>query len=269
MRLHGDDHLEYGLTREVYRRSFDGISLLRNSLPEAEVRKLAAQVVANLNHRLSTHNGDVGLPSSEELDALCTALISSDEDNAMELVLQFRRDGVALETIYVHHLAEAARRLGAWWEEDRVSFVDVTVGTGRIFAIICALRTNYLLPPRIRNAALFATVPGEDHRLGIEMAAELFRDKGWHIDVLVGRTQDEILSTAVRLDAGVIGLSASAEQALPALAELIITLRIKMPTALILVSGPVVDIAGEIVKNLGVDLATSDLNEARRFLEEA
>jgi len=268
MSLQDDDHLEYRQSREAYRRSFEGISLLSNRLPEADVRKLAAQVVANLNLRLTTQNGDVGLPSPEDLDALCTALVSSDEDEAMELVLQFRRDGVALETIYVHHLAGAARRLGAWWEEDRVSFVDVTVGTGRIFAIMCALRTDFVPPRRLRNAALFAAVPGENHRLGVEMAADLFRDKGWHIDVLVGGTHDEIVSTAVRLDAGIIGLSASAEQALPTLAQLIVTLRIRMPTAVILVSGPVVDIAGEIVGKLSVDFATSDLNEARRFLEE-
>ena len=40
---------------------------------------------------------------------------------------------------YLEYLALAARKLGKWWEEDRVSFLDVTLGTGRIYAIIRAV----------------------------------------------------------------------------------------------------------------------------------
>jgi methanogenic corrinoid protein MtbC1 len=178
---------------------------------------------------------------------------------------------VALETVYIHYLGEAARRLGARWDDDRVSFADVTIGTGRIFAIMTALRAHASAarPATPGRVALFATVPGEEHRLGVAMATDLFRDAGWHIESLSGRSNDDILAAARTLGPAFVGLSASAERALPALAQIVIALKIALPETLILVSGPIVDIAGEVVAKLGADFVTADLAEARTLLDAA
>ena len=84
--------------------------------------------------------------------------------------------------------------LGTWWEEDRVSFVEVTVGTSRMYAIMRALRRQMPLASHIHSkSAIFASVPGETHVLGVRMAADLLRKEGWDIELKIGRTHEELV----------------------------------------------------------------------------
>ncbi len=272
MALREDDQYDTHPVFEGYRRSWQAISRLSNQLPEREVRRLAQQIVANLaSPRAEDAEDDAAArhrPASEDLDRLCTALVAADDDAAMRMMLQRQAEGVPLEVLYVGYLAEAARRLGRDWDDDRLNFAEVTIGTGRIFAIMCGLRSavSRTVSPAGR-VALFASAPGNQHRLGLEMATEFFREKGWHIDVLSGGTHDEIADRAAATRAGIIGLSASTAETLPALERLVITLRSRLPGSVLLVSGPVVENEGAHVAQLGADFVTADLGEALRLLE--
>ncbi len=103
---------------------------------------------------------------------------------ASECIERARAQGASVETVYLAYLAEAAGKMGVWWEEDEVSFVDVTFGTGQIYAITRGLKTLFCAPLAnlTQPQAFFAAVPGEDHFLGVSMAADLFRKHGWDIE---------------------------------------------------------------------------------------
>lgn len=94
--------------------------------------------------------------------------------------------GLDLETLLLHLMAPAARRLGELWEADRIDFVDVTIGTSRLQQLLHHLT----FPPRTREDdqnrhLLLVPAPGEQHTFGLVMASELFRRAGgmcmgWH-----------------------------------------------------------------------------------------
>jgi methanogenic corrinoid protein MtbC1 len=114
---------------------------------------------------------------------------------------------------------------------------------------------------------VFASVPGETHTLGISMAAELFRRKGWEIELKLGLPHEDLVEALTASRTRVVGLSAGGGHALPALARLVVAVRAAMPGALILIGGKAVELESERVRLLGADAVTSDVTVATRKLK--
>ncbi|MGR3513355.1 MAG: cobalamin B12-binding domain-containing protein [Paracoccaceae bacterium] len=240
---------------------------LKSRLPEPSVVKLAREVIRQLVEDGSKHGAEA--PDGEQIADLCTALISEDDQAGARYINEVRSQGTSIEALYLGYLAGAARLLGAWWEDDRVSFTQVTVGTSRMYAIMRSLRSE---APRAlhgkHRSAVFATVPGEEHTLGVRMAADLFRKDGWDIVLLLGMSHEVLVSDICASDMVLIGLSASGERALEALSKLIIALRIKKPNLRIFVSGQIVEDYEETVSLMDIDGMATEYDTAKRMLED-
>lgn len=125
-------------------------------------------------------------------------------------------------------LAEAARELGAQWERDERSFVDVTIGVGRLQRAMHGVAGHgdeSLEECQDGRTVLLALTPGEQHTFGMAMAATLFRRDGWTVidDLPCG---DEALAACVseqRVD--LVGFSLSGEVLIGGLASSIHTVR--------------------------------------------
>jgi methanogenic corrinoid protein MtbC1 len=92
-----------------------------------------------------------------------------------------------VEDVCLDHLAPAARCLGEWWETDRLPFTDVTMATARIQSMLRRMPTGRgHIAAFAGNGAVFCAVPGEQHTLGVMMAADLFRRNGWDVGLLLG-----------------------------------------------------------------------------------
>ncbi len=212
-------------------------------LPERAVQLLADEVVVRLASRLHPSGAGIPLPTVVSTDDFVRALLSEDAEAAIEMIRKERRDGFSLEVIYLGTLAAGARRLGEMWETDDLSFLQMSVAAGRIFEIMRMLRRT-ILPPAVDagpiRRAMFASVPGELHTLGVTMAADLFRNRGWEIDLRTGYEHEELLRSVMDRPFRVIGLSAAHGSSILALTRLVVALRITHPEARIFVSGTVV-----------------------------
>ena len=257
-------------------RARNALALAEQKLPGEALELLARDVVNNLARRCASLIPSVAPPPSEEVDTLCDALISPNTDAALDLVLEFRARGTTTEEIYLGYVAGAARRLGDRWEDDQASFVDVGIGASRLYIIMRAMRPQLLAgaPKRDdRSPALFASVPGETHTLGVSMAADLFRSRGWEIDLLTGLDHDALVEAAGHDKYSVIGLSASSQRTTVALTRLITSLRVASPLSSILVSGELATIEPDIgvlvdADSVAVDAAKA-VGEMQRLLDEA
>ncbi|MDG4650626.1 cobalamin-dependent protein [Roseibacterium sp. SDUM158017] len=170
--------------------------------------------------------------------ALATALCDDATDIADLMVGDLVEAGLSVEEICLDYLAPAARCLGEWWEGDRLPFTEVTMATARIQAMLRRLPAGRRGTPSAgAKGAVFCAVPGEEHTLGVVMAADLFRRIGWDMGLLIGLEHDEILSRLKRDDRAVIGLSCSGDHSLPALGRLMTSLRRARPDARLIVSG--------------------------------
>lgn len=257
---------------DSYRKARAAVRLRKSLLPDAAVHQLAEEVVTQLVTRLYPARDPARMASQAEVERLCDALLSDDPNAASRMVRRAREDGAPLATVYLGHLAEAARTLGRRWEEDRVSFLAMSAAAGRIFAIMRALRPDIANPRAasgsLERLALFATVPGEEHTLGITMAADLFRSRGWRIDLRTGLTHEELIESARGTPYRIVGISAGHPAMIPALARLVVALRITHPQAHLVLSGQIVAIEPEVNLLIGADDVAADSDAAMALLQK-
>lgn len=250
---------------ERFTQSHGQIKELKSNLPPDAVEGLAREVL----QRLSEHQHDVSAvsPTTSEISEFCESLLSEDDLAASMLIHDARAAGASIETVYLQYLSRAARMLGAWWDDDRISFIQVTLGTSRMYAIMRAVRAEASSPRLTSNrSAVFVSVPGETHTLGVRMATDLFRLDGWNIDFLVDKSHEELVSEIGTLRPNIVGISAGGEHALDALSKLIIALRIKVKSAYLLVGGHIVEEAEDLVALLGADGVAPDVHTAKDLL---
>ena len=240
------------------------------ALPEAAVRALAREVIGRLDRiKPQLAKIDAG-PNHAQVTDLCEALLSSDNDAGHRLVMAARADGMPIETLHLGYIAEAARMLGTRWENDEASVSQVIIGAGRIYGILRTLRDLFVsvrLQRPDRYRAAFASTPGEIHTLGVTMAADHLRRKGWQIDMKAGLTHDALVQAISNDDYPIIGLSASTPMMIFPLARLIVALRVTNPAAWIMIGGQIVKEEPHIQSLVDADGVVLDIKSAEDQME--
>ncbi|MFN3641733.1 MAG: B12-binding domain-containing protein [Gemmobacter sp.] len=172
----------------------------------------------------------------QSLAAFCATLVQPTPGAALRFIAACRDRGLSREGVYLGYVCDAARWLGEAWDDDRLSFLEVTIACGHLHALLRMLggeRAAHPLPLDTRRRALFATVPGEAHGIGVAVAATLFRDVGWDIDLQLGRDHDSLLHRVATTRPPVVGLSLSTPDRLDALAGLVAGIRRIAPDVVI------------------------------------
>jgi hypothetical protein len=147
----------------------------------------------------------------------------------------------------------SGRGLGEDWDRNRLSFAEMTIGTGHFVALMRALRVEEPL-----QRVLFAALPGEGHDIGITIAADLLRDAGRQIDPLVALGHDGLIAHVERSRPSIIGRSLSTEGRLGARVRPVVALRIVTPHVLIGVALAAALDAGKIGGLADLDLILRD-----------
>ena len=257
-----DDHT---FDREEHARVSRQFRLAGEALPQEAVYNLAREVVRRLAFRMPRMAKKEDLPNQAEIELLCAALLSRDDAAADRFILAARRDGVDIDVIYLGYVAGAAKRLGEMWDNDEVSFVDVTLGCSKLYRIIRSLRhviAPGLTDDRDERPAMFALVPGETHTLGIEIATDLFRREGWDIDMLIGLDHDMLVEQSDRRSYQAIILVANSDGMIEPLTRLVLALRISHPLAQVIVAGNIIDHHPDISELVGADDVMNDIKSA-------
>lgn len=249
---------------EFYHRSFEDLDQLRTELPPDTVAALAREVLTRLAGKVKNPQAD-----PKTITALSKALIDTDPDAAAALIEKHFSRGVAIDAIYLDYLAPASEKLGEWWKTDKVSFAEVTVGTGRIYAIMRAL--NRRIRPTVlpdQKSAIFAMVPGDDHVLGLRMAVDLARKEGWEIEAHLAPDHDTLVDEIAASGKLLVGLSAGGSHAFPDLLRLIVALRVSIPNIKIVLSGGILDAEENKIELLNADAVARTFEDAMAALDQ-
>ncbi|MFK7955785.1 MAG: B12-binding domain-containing protein [Lysobacterales bacterium] len=257
------------LDRDAFARALTVNVSQQQKLSSDALSTLAQEVIERLSSRLVAETPLEGQPDPAELNRFCDALIGEDDTAAADVVMQARIDGTPMDVIYLGYLAGAARQLGERWEYDQTTFMDMTLAAGRIYAIMRGLRRVFTLPaPNTRRHALFAGLPGDDHTLGVAMAADMFRQKGWDIQHEAHQTHDELVESIKNSDHAIIGLSASRPDLLVPLARLVVAVRIAKPHGFVMISGHITEMEPDVVNLVDGDSFATSVPAALAQLEQ-
>lgn len=238
----------------------------RRVLAPEVVVGFARQVVTRLAATATEHRP----VSPESVSAFCDLLLGPDQNTrALAFVVERRNAGASIEEIYLGYIAPAARLLGERWETDALSPLQVTICAGTLYALMRALRrsSTAFAQQEGGRAALFASVPGEKHGIGVTVAADMFREAGWEIDLQLGLDQARLVDHATRTAPGVIGLSLSTAERLAELVQIVLGLRLAVPQAVIGVAHGGALRARDIARIADVDLIFDDAASAVQALE--
>ncbi len=237
--------------------------------PDA-LRSLAADVIEQLTTRLDRVTASTAArPTEAQFHAFVDALLREGDHAARDVIDAARASGAPLDAIYLGYLAPAARRLGELWDEDRIGFMQVTVVMGRLYAILRGLRRAW--PTSSGNPlshALFLTMPGDDHGLGVAIATEMFRSRGWEIQLETPADQAQAVELLRQCDHTIVGLSASRAGQLGELARLVLALRLCRPEVFVLVSGHIAEAVPDLLEVVDADAVATTAPRAIDTLEE-
>ena len=257
---------ETGLARDSYARAREVTNAQRSRLPTAALEALAGDVVKILAGRVRDHT-KIGGYSEAAFQRFLEALLSDVPERAADLIEQAYLQGASLDTLYLDFLARGARELGTLWDEDRLDFVQVTVAVGHIYAIMRGLRPTRLAAQDPERHALFITMPGDDHRLGASIASDLFRSRGWQIDLLAPEDQDDAIDHLSRSNHSFVGVSASSEDQVSELVRLVLALHVARPDAFVIISGSIATSMPELCELVDADAVATTALEAIGKLE--
>jgi MerR family transcriptional regulator, light-induced transcriptional regulator len=175
--------------------------------------------------------------------------------------------GFSAEHIYLQLFVPAARRLGAMWEDDRCSFVDVTLGVGRLQQLTHGFGDQLRGPvePATTGRILVAGAPREQHTLGITIVAEFLRRDGWEV-VLPPSTDDprDLVAATEAEWFDVAAISASTDRSAALVRQVIREMRKRGRNhdLKVIVGGRAFLDAPELVHQVGADGSASDARGA-------
>jgi MerR family transcriptional regulator, light-induced transcriptional regulator len=242
-----------------------------SDLPEVALKALAREVILRIAKKPVAVAERAGpRADAAAINTLCDALVSADDQAAGGLVRGARLAGMSADALYFDYIAEAVAMLGARWERDEATVSDVIIGAGRVYGILRELRAVFLserLPHTLGAEAVFAQVPGEIHTIGVTMAADAMRRRGWEVDLRLGFTHDALVEEIARMQPMMVGLSASTLPQTFALARLIVALRVRCPQVWILVAGQIVPLDAHLCELVDADAVAGTLDEAAAALE--
>ncbi len=260
------------LDRQVFARTTSLFASKRETLPPDAVEAVANDIVRRLA-LLTKVARSVEVPEidEEQIEAFCDVLVKPDPDAALHFIEDRRAEGLSRQGVYLGYIPGGARCLGERWDRDELSFLQVTCGTGHLYALMRALGSELPLLHRKfdnRRVALFATVPGEDHGIGITVAAGIFRESGWEIDLETGTDHDQLVAHVECTLPKIIGLSLSTERRLEALVRLVVAIRLIMPDAIIGVAPSSSVSEKQLHELVDIDLVFTDAAAALQKLEQ-
>lgn len=229
--------------------------------PVRSLSRLAADVVARL---VARDGADEAVLREAMLCRLIDAVTSPDLRMLDAVKADFRRVRISCAEIADHYVPEAARRLGQGWDDDTLSFVQVTMGSARLQAVLREMGEDWIADASgsADGPSLLVLLPkGEQHTLGALLLAGRLRRMGVSVCLRVGSEPAEVarlISTCAFRGALI---SVSGESRLEACSNLIKALKHSGNGSLMVaLGGAILDGAEDEMRSTGADLVTNDIS---------
>jgi MerR family transcriptional regulator, light-induced transcriptional regulator len=231
----------------------------------ATVETLASRALGVLASKRITA---ASLLSERFLDDLGCAVRSLDGGQREAVVRDMLDARIRREDIADFYIPEVARRLGADWCEDGLSFADVTIGVARLQSLLREVGAGWFSDPGLDPEApglLVVVLADEFHTLGAMVLCGQLARLGVSVKLAVGQAESDVLRIVASGQFDAIFISASQDERVASLRKLVEKIRAasRRPTPVV-IGGSVVTRVTDIKSKTGADHATTDPREALR-----
>jgi methylmalonyl-CoA mutase cobalamin-binding subunit len=238
-----------------------------NGIPEAQgldgLDWFAGLAREALGRLVSVRDQDGAVVRQDHLDHFMQVLLQARSVDPEVLLAEMLSRQVDPATVACVYAPDAARCLGAWWEADRLSFIDVTICTEKLHGLV--RRVDELLAevrPATGPSALVLVAEAEQHTLGALVLALELRLAGFSAMVRVAPMAGDLtqLMGANRFDLALVSLGCTS--ALESAVGLVRTLRLlSRGSGLCIFVGGAIPLADEVLlKETGADRALRDVS---------
>lgn len=198
--------------------------------------RLAQAIVSMVIPRLqSTHSLEPEVASKAavekmrrqaEAERFIALVLSGNQDAQWHTLTAMRDAGLDTESIFLDIMTPAIRHLGELWEDDRMSFIDVTTKSAYLQQMMRRLGAEDNAATGSSNRRLLLTpAPGEQHTFGLFLLAEMFLRIGWDTVVEASLTLDQICARLSSEPFDAVGMSVGSERGLDNLAHCVAATR--------------------------------------------
>ncbi|WP_373502319.1 B12-binding domain-containing protein [Aestuariivirga sp.] len=154
-----------------------------------------------------------------EILELAKLILGPDNEDAADYILSLKDGGVSLDRLHMELLEPTARHLGALWEDDKIDFVDVTLGVSKLQRLVHVFSgLDHVSPYDDKRKVLLAAAPGDQHSLGNTMLQKFLRASGWHVWTCATPRIEEAADIAALDSFAVVGFSLGSDIHLESLA---------------------------------------------------
>jgi hypothetical protein len=229
----------------------------------AGVTYFASQVVSLLADRNAR-----AVPEMREsvVVELITASVSGTAHAFEQLLTEVRRAKISLAALADIYIPEAARRMGTAWMDDQMSWLDVSIGAGRLQSLLREIGNAWAADQAGdtgQGTILFIVPDQEQHTLGPMVAMGQMRRYGVSVCLRIAPNANELRSlVAARAFDGVM-ISVATQNKLNSVAGTIRFLRsvAARPTPVV-VGGAVMSMVEDLASCTGADFASNDIGSA-------
>lgn len=214
----------------------------------------------------------VSAVDDEQVARFAHLVIGASVPGLIHFIDDLRAGGLSIEHILLDLMSPAARYLGDLWLADKLSFLDVTAGLGRLQGVTRALGPDFdgETPGLIHGKKiLLAPVSGEQHIFGLSVVAAFFRRAGWDVTFEPRVDFDHLLAIVAAERFTAIGLSAGGDRFVERLPGQVAAIRQASLArhATILAGGPAFLVDPDLNLSVGADAVARDATEAVQLAE--
>lgn len=227
------------------------------------VTYFASQVVSLLADRSARTVMELREPLVAELIA---ASLSGTRDAFASLLSEVRRSRISLAALADIYIPEAARRMGTAWHEDQMSWMDVSIGVGRMQSLLREIGTAWVADRAgdTGHGTVLLIVPDrEQHTLGPMVAMGQMRRYGVSVCLRIAPTFNELRNLfATRQFDGAL-ISVSTKDKLESVGRSVQFMKTVMskPTPIV-VGGAVMSRVEDPASQTGADFSSNDIGAA-------
>jgi methanogenic corrinoid protein MtbC1 len=227
------------------------------------VSYFASQVVSLLADRSAKTVSELRETLVSELIAAAT---SGTKEAFSTLLAEMRRSRISLAALADIYIPEAARRLGQAWQDDQLSWMDVSIGAGRMQSLLREIGLAWSADQAddTGNGTVMLIVPDrEQHTLGPMVAMGQMRRYGISVCLRIAPNNNELRTIVASRKFDGIFISVSTKDKFDDVRKTVQFLKSVMkPACPIIVGGAVMSKVENLAALTGGDFSSNDIGAA-------